>query len=148
MKNFFKRLFKKYFDYLADRFHHTVKWLNDELYNWLPKVLKGLGFSGMAAIVLETFKTSFDDSVEKFGFFARLLQIDDIFDSINDVFTPFLSGHLNTDFIGVCNAFGIIAAINEILGAIGWSLIIYAFLFVCRLIFNAAAALLLRFGFL
>ena len=76
-------------------------------------------------------------------FFARIFQIDDIFDSINDVFSPYLTSYISTDFIGVCNAFGIISAINEILNAVGWSLMVYLFIFVARIVFSSMSALLL-----
>lgn len=143
MKEFLKKLLKKISSYLGDRFHNSIKWLNDELYLWLPKVLKGLGFTGLATLVISTFKDSFEGGIEKFGFFARVFQIDDVFDTINNAFSPYLTNYVNTNFIGVCNAFGIISAINEILNAIGWSLMVYLFIFVARIIFSSLSAAML-----
>lgn len=143
MKSFLKRLFRKFFSYFADRFHNSIKWLNDEVYKWLPKVLKGLGFAGLASSVISTFYTSYNSALDKFGLFARLLQIDDLFESINNAFGSFLINHVNTDFVGVCNSFGIIAAINEILNAVGWSFLIYVFIFVARVIFSSIASITL-----
>ena len=143
MKSFLAKILKKISSYLGESFHNSVKWLNDELFLWLPKVLKGMGFAGLSALVINTFYQSYNTGVERFGLFARIFQIDDIFDSINDVFSPYLTSYISTDFIGVCNAFGIISAINEILNAVGWSLMVYLFIFVARIVFSSMSALLL-----
>lgn len=143
MKAFIKKFFKKMFGWLGDRFENIIKWLNDELYNWLPKVLKGVGFGGLATIILDTIQDSVNDTVDHFSFFARLFQIDDVFTAINTAWSPYLSGSLNTDFIGVCNAFGIIASINEIINCLSWTLIIWALIFVVNNIFKFIAGALL-----
>lgn len=106
----------------------------------MPKVLKGLGFTGFAAIVYDTIRNGFDESLDRFSLFARLFQIDDLFDLINDSWSPYLSDTINTTFIGACNAFGIIAAINEIINTISWSLIIWVFLWVLDKVFKFVSA--------
>lgn len=143
MKKFLEDLIKKLATFLGDTFFNSIKWLNDELFNWLPKVLKGLGFAGLADIVIESFTDSFNSSVDKFGFFARLFQIDDIFTSINNSWGASLHNTLNTDFIGVCNSFGIIASINEIINCLSWTLIIWVFIFIVNNLFKFIAGALL-----
>lgn len=143
MKKFLKDLLKKLGHYLGDSFFKSIKWLNDELYNWLPKLLKGLGFTGLAGIIIDTFSESYNSTVDKFGFFARLFQIDDIFLSINNAFGASLHNTLNTDFIGVCNAFGIIASINEIINCLSWTLIIWVFIFIVNNLFKFITGALL-----
>lgn len=143
MKSFLAKIFRKISSYLGERFHNSVKWLNDELFLWLPKALKGLGFAGLSALVISTFYDSFESGLEKFGFFARLFQIDDVFDIINNAFSPYLTNYITTDFIGMCNAFGIISAINEVLNAVGWSLMVYLFIFIVRIIFSSLSSALL-----
>lgn len=143
MKQLLIYLFKKLATFLGDSFFNSIKWLNDELLNWLPKVLKGLGFAGLADIIIESFTDSFNSSVDKFGFFARLFQIDDIFTSINNAWGVSLHNTLNTDFIGVCNAFGIIASINEIINCLSWTLIIWVFIFIVNNLFKFIAGALL-----
>lgn len=143
MKQLLINLFKNLANFLGDTFFNSIKWLNDELFNWLPKVLKGLGFAGLADIVIESFMESFNSSVDKFGFFARLFQIDDIFTSINNSWGSSLHNTLNTDFIGVCNAFGIIASINEIINCLSWTLIIWVFIFIVNNLFKFIAGALL-----
>lgn len=143
MKKLLEDLIKKLATFLGDTWFNSIKWLNDELFNWLPKVLKGLGFAGLADIVIESFTESFNSSVDKFGFFARLFQIDDIFTSINNSWGASLHNTLNTDFIGVCNAFGIIASINEIINCLSWTLIIWVFIFIVNNLFKFIAGALL-----
>lgn len=143
MKNLLINLFKKLYSYLGESFFNAVKWLNDELFNWLPKLLKGLGFGGLATIIIQTFTESFNSSVDKFGFFARLFQIDDVFDMINSAWGSNLSNVMNTDFIGVCNAFGIIASINEIINCLSWTLIIWVFIFIVNNLFKFISGALL-----
>lgn len=143
MKKLLEDLIKKLATFLGDTWFNSIKWLNDELFNWLPKVLKGLGFAGLADIVIESFTESFNSSVDKFGFFARLFQIDDIFTSINNAWGASLHNTLNTDFIGVCNAFGIIASINEIINCLSWTLIIWVFIFIVNNLFKFIAGALL-----
>ena len=141
MKKFLEKILKKCSSWLGEKFTSAIKWLNDELFSWLPKVLKGVGAVGVAKIIYDTLRESFSDTLQTFGFFARLLQIDDVFDSINDAFSPYLSGVLNTDFIGACNAFGIISSINEIINVISWSLIIWVFLWIVDKIFKFLSGL-------
>lgn len=143
MKQLLINLFKKLATFLGDSWFNSIKWLNDELFNWLPKVLKGLGFAGLADIIIESFTDSFNSSVDKFGFFARLFQIDDLFTSINNSWGSSLNNTLNTDFIGVCNAFGIIASINEIINCLSWTLIIWVFIFIVNNLFKFIAGVLL-----
>lgn len=143
MKDLLVKLIKKLGNFLGDSWFNSIKWLNDELFNWLPKVLKGLGFAGLADIIIESFTDSFNSSVDKFGFFARLFQIDDIFTSINNSWGSSLHNTLNTDFIGVCNAFGIIASINEIINCLSWTLIIWVFIFIVNNLFKFIAGALL-----
>ncbi len=143
MKKLIEDLIKKLATFLGDTWFNSIKWLNDELFNWLPKVLKGLGFAGLADIIIESFTDSFNSSVDKFGFFARLFQIDDIFTSINNSWGASLHNTLNTDFIGVCNAFGIIASINEIINCLSWTLIIWVFIFIVNNLFKFIAGALL-----
>lgn len=143
MKNLLVNLFKKLSTFLGDSFFNSIKWLNDELFNWLPKFLKGLGFTGLAGIIIKTFSESFDSTVDKFGFFATLFQIDDVFTSINNSFGSSLHNTLNTDFIGLCNAFGIIASINEIINCLSWTLIIWVFIFIVNNLFKFIAGALL-----
>lgn len=143
MKQLLINLFKKLATFLGDSWFNSIKWLNDELFNWLPKVLKGLGFAGLADIIIESFTDSFNSSVDKFGFFARLFQIDDLFTSINNSWGSSLNNTLNTDFIGVCNAFGIIASINEIINCVSWTLIIWVFIFIVNNLFKFIAGALL-----
>lgn len=143
MKQLLINLFKKLANFFGDSWFNSIKWLNDELFNWLPKVLKGLGFAGLADIVIESFTDSFNSSVDKFGFFARLFQIDDLFTSINNSWGSSLNNTLNTDFIGVCNAFGIIASINEIINCVSWTLIIWVFIFIVNNLFKFIAGALL-----
>lgn len=143
MKQLLINLFKKLATFLGDSWFNSIKWLNDELFNWLPKVLKGLGFAGLADIIIESFTDSFNSSVDKFGFFARLFQIDDIFISINNSWGASIHNTLNTDFIGVCNAFGIIASINEIINCLSWTLLIWVFIFIVNNLFKFIAGALL-----
>lgn len=143
MKKFLENLIKKLATFLGDTWFNSIKWLNDELFNWLPKVLKGLGFAGLADIVIESFTDSFNSSLDKFGFFAHLFHIDDIFTSINNSWGASLHNTLNTDFIGVCNAFGIIASINEIINSLSWTLIIWVFIFIVNNLFKFIAGALL-----
>ena len=142
MKAFIKKFFKEMFGWLGDRFENIIKWLNDELYNWLPKFLKGLGFGGLAALIYDTFEDAVDDTLDRFSFFARLFKIDTVFDKINEAWTPYLSDTLNTDFIGVCNSFGIIASINELINCISWTMIIWVCIFVINNIFKFVAGAL------
>lgn len=141
MKKFLEKIIKKCSSWLGEKVTASIKWLNDELFSWLPKFLKGVGVVGIIKIIYDTLRESYDDVLDKFSFFARLLQIDDVFDSINNAFSPYLSGVLNTDFIGVCNSFGIIAAINEIINVICWSIIIWVFLWIVDKIFKFLSGL-------
>lgn len=127
MKKFLQNLLQKFFEKLVEHF---------------DKVLKGLGFAGIGGISFLAFKEGFNDAVDRFGFFARFLQIDDIFDSINNAFGSSLQGVLNTDFIGVCSSFGIITAVNQILAAIGWSFIIFIGLMLFKWFINGAMAII------
>lgn len=135
MKSMIKRLFtwlwEKAIKPFFARFH-------DKVIQYLDKILKAIGIAGVGGLTFAAYKDAFDETVDKFGIFARILQIDDVFNGINNSFGQSLNGVLNTDFIGVCGAFGIITAVNEILSAIGWSFLIFVALMVLKLFVNGA----------
>lgn len=138
MKEFLKKLLQKFWDKLRPLLENLV----DKIIQHIDKVLKGLGFAGIGGISFLAYKDAFDDSLDRFGVFARFLQIDDLFDKIDNSFGQTLNGVLNTNFTGVCSAFGIVTAINEILSAIGWSLIIFIALMVFKWFVNGLMVLL------
>lgn len=137
MKQFILNIFRKFWDKLRPLLEKLV----DKIIQHLDKVLKGLGFAGIGGISFLAYKEAFDDSMDRFGVFARFLQIDDLFDKIDNAFGPSINGVLNTNFTGVCSAFGIVTAINEILTAIGWSLIIFIALMVFKWFVNGLMVL-------
>ena len=126
MKEFIKRLFQSFWNKLRP----LLEGLLDKVIGRLDQILKVLGFAGIGGVSFLAYKEAFDDTIDRFGLFARLLQIDDLFESIDNAFGASLNGVLNTNFTGICSAFGIVTAINEILNAIGWSLVIFVALFV------------------
>ena len=138
MKTFIKNLLKKFWNKLKD----LLVSLNDKILSKLDQILKALGFAGIGGISFLSFKEAFDESVDRFGIFARFLQIDDLFDSIDSAFGPNINGVLNTNFTGVCSALGIVTAINEILSAIGWSFIIFIALMVMKYFINGLMTLI------
>lgn len=138
MKAFIKNLLRKFWNKLKD----LLISLNDKILGKLDEILKALGFAGISGISFLAFKEAFDDTMDRFGFFARFLQIDDLFDKIDSSFGQSLNGVLNTNFTGICSAFGIVTAINEILSAIGWSLIIFVALMVFKYFVNGLMTLI------
>lgn len=138
MKQFILNIFIKFWDKLRPFLQKLV----DKIIEHFDKVLKGLGFAGIGGISFLAYKEAFDDSMDRFGVFARFLQIDDLFEKIDNSIGGNLNGVLNTNFTGVCSAFGIVTAINEILSAIGWSLIIFVALMVFKWFVNGLMVLL------
>lgn len=137
MKKFLENLLKKFWDKLCPLLEKLV----DKILEHLDKVLKGLGFAGIGGISFLAYKEAFDDTFDRFGAFARFLQIDDLFESIDNSFGQSLNGVINTNFTGICSSFGIVTAINEILSAIGWSLIIFVALMVFKWFVNGLMAI-------
>lgn len=138
MKEFIKNLLRKFWNKLKD----LLISLNDKILDKLDEILKALGFAGIGGISFLAFKEAFDDTMDRFGIFARFLQIDDLFEKIDNSFGQSLNGVLNTNFTGICSAFGIVTAINEILSAIGWSLIIFVALMVFKYFVNGLMTLI------
>lgn len=136
MKEFFKRLLQKFFDKLKA----LLERLFEGVISRLDEILKLMGFAGLGGFSFLAYKEAFDDTIDHFGIFARVLQIDDLFDKIDTAFGPSIYGVLNTNFTGVCSAFGIVTAINEILNSIAWSLIIFVALFVFKAFVNGMMA--------
>lgn len=130
MKQLLIKLFTKLLDVITNRF----KWLSDNIQSWLTPILKALGLGGVGILSFDSFRSAFDDGVDRFGLFARLFQIDDILGTINNAFNSIgLSNYLNVDFLGICSAFGIIVAINQILNAIAWAVLVSIALFCVKL---------------
>lgn len=138
MKQFILNIIKKFWDKLRP----LLQQLTDKIIQHLDKVLKGLGFAGIGGISFLAYKEAFNDTMDRFGIFARFLQIDDLFESIDNAFGASLNGVLNTNFTGVCSALGIVTAINEILSAIGWSFIIFVALMVMKYFINGLMTLI------
>lgn len=119
-------------------------WMLAHHKKWLESILKTIGVSGVLGISVGAFTSAFNEGMEKLGVFARLLQIDDVIDTINSGFGSKLNDVMNVDFSTLCSALGIITAINEILNSIGWCLIVFVFLLVLRLFVFILSAIKLK----
>lgn len=138
MKIYLARIFRTCFGWLGNVLKSCFMWLWQNMQSYFEPILKALGFGGLALISFDSFRDIVNGSVDKFGIFARLLQIDDLFVTINNAFSPYLVGYINTDFIGCCQAFGIVIAINQILNALGWSVLVSIIMYLFKIFMSVA----------
>ena len=94
-------------------------------FNNIVRHLFGIGAAGLAVGELGNIASSvYDGCAEKFSWFTNLLALPAIFESLNDILTPYMQPTWNCTFIQFFSAFGGITAINTIVNSCA-----YAFLF-------------------
>lgn len=128
-----KNLFKKFFNVIVGHLSPEVqKWLSDTLFavaDWIVKSFKPFfakwfpwlaGGSTAGYIGVSAAQNLYNDALEKFGFFARLIHLDDLFSTIDGwlVGTAWQDS-CNMTFSQVMSAFGVVGNINLLLNAIG-----------------------------
>lgn len=130
LKSFFPNLFSK-----------TAKWLSQDVKGWLLPVLKVLGVGAAGSVTFNEWQNFLDTAKDKFGFVARLLQIDDVFNSINNALLswPTFTNICDSSFNEMAGAFGLVSAINEILNTLGVCLVFAIVMLVARWITGGIA---------
>lgn len=138
MFNSLKLLFLGFWDglkvFFPNLFSNTAKWLAENLKGWLLPVLKVLGVGAAGAVTFNEWQNFLDTAKDKFGFVARLLQIDNVFNSINNALLswPTFTSICDSSFNEMAGAFGLVSAINEILNTIGVCIVFAIVMLVCR----------------
>lgn len=152
MFNTLKVLFLAQWDILKtwfpNLFSKTAKWLSEDIKGWLLPVLKVLGVASAGAVTFSEWQDFLDSAKDKFGFVARLLQIDDVFDSINSAFSnwPVFNQVCDSSFNEMAGAFGLVSAINEILNTIGICLVFAIVMLLARWITGGIAKVVMFAG--
>lgn len=140
-----KVLFLAFWDnvkvFFPNLFSKTAKWLAEDVKGWLLPVLKVLGVASAGAVTFNEWQNFLDTAKGKFGFVARLLHIDDVFNSINNALLswPTFTSICDSSFNEMAGAFGVVSAINEILNTIGVCFVFAIVMFVARWIIGGIA---------
>lgn len=137
LKAFFPNLFSK-----------TAKWLSQDVKGWLLPVLKVLGVASAGAVTFTEWQNFLDQAKDKFGFVARLLQIDDVFNSINNALLSWsaFTSVCDSSFNEMAGAFGLVSAINEILNTCGICIVFALVMLLARWITGGIAKVVMFTG--
>lgn len=135
LKSLFKislnRVSPKVAEWFSKTLYNVAEWFLNSFKKYFDKLFPFLAGGSGVALAGFSLKDVFDKSQDKLNFLSRLLQLDDLFDSINNSF--FVDGKLSavcdSSFTEIMGALGIISAINEIVNALGilviWALVFY-----------------------
>lgn len=94
-------------------------------FNNIVRHLFGIGGATLAVGELGNIaSTIYDGCAEKFSWFTNILALPAIFESLNNILTPYMQPTWNCNFMQFFSAFGGISAVNTIVNSIA-----YAFLF-------------------
>lgn len=95
-------------------------------FNNIVKHLFGIGGAGLGlGLVTNMTNVIMDGALEKFSFFSRVLGIRALFEGLDNVLTPYMSGFSDTSFIGAFAAFGGVEAINIIVNSCAYALLFW-----------------------
>lgn len=114
LKEWVQLLLTKLMDFLEKHFNNIIK------HSF------AIGGAGLGiGLVTNMSNVIMDGALDKFSFFSRVLGIRSLFESVDNILTPYISGFCNTSFMGAFSAFGGVEAINIIINSCAYALLFW-----------------------